>query len=139
VLLTAFADKTQMHQVMTNLCSNALDSMSAGGTLRVAITSVHVETERKLSHSTLRPGEYVCVAVEDDGCGMDAPTLGRLFEAFYTTKELGRGTGLGLTLVYAIVSDLDGAIDVNSTPGSGSTFSIYLPSAEVRVGSALAA
>ena len=118
--LVVMGDATQLHQVVMNLCSNAIHAMKAGGPLRVAITPMEVGAERTLSHGTLRPGSYVCVSVEDRGCGMDDATLGRIFEPFFTTKEFGHGTGLGLALVYAIVTDLEGAIDVMSTLEEGS-------------------
>ena len=89
------------------------------------------DAERPLSHGTLNPGRYVGVSVGDGGCGMDEATLARIFEPFFTTKEAGRGTGLGLALVHAIVMDLGGVIDVKSVPEEGSTFSIYIPMAEV--------
>ena len=114
-----------------NLCSNSLQAMSTGGTLRVAVTPMDAPANRRLSHGDLKQGRCVCLSVEDSGCGMDEATLARIFEPFYTTKELGRGTGLGLALVYAIVADLGGAIDVKSALGQGSRFSIYLPLADV--------
>jgi signal transduction histidine kinase len=92
---------------------------------------VDVSAERPLSHGSLRPARYACLSVEDSGSGMDEATLARIFEPFFTTKEAGRGTGLGLALVYAIVTDLGGAIDVVSAPAQGSTFSLYLPLAEM--------
>jgi signal transduction histidine kinase len=110
-----------------NLCSNAIQAMGAGGTLRVSLGTAQLPAERALSNGTLRPGSYVRLTVEDSGSGMDAATLARIFEPFFTTKEIGRGTGLGLSLVYAIVTDAGGAIDVHSIPGQGSTFAIYLP------------
>jgi signal transduction histidine kinase len=82
------------------------------------------------------PGRYACLTVGDSGCGMDAATLARIFEPFFTTKKLGHGTGLGLSLVYAIVTGLGGAIDVKSAPAQGSTFAVYLPLAEIPVASA---
>ena len=125
--LVVIGDATQLHQVVMNLCSNAIQATSAGGTLRVALETTELSAERVLSNSTLRPGQYVRLTVEDSGSGMDAATLARIFEPFFTTKEIGHGTGLGLSLVYAIVTDAGGAIDVHSIPAQGSTFTIYLP------------
>jgi PAS domain S-box-containing protein len=129
--LVVIGDATQLHQVVMNLCSNAIQAMSAGGTLRAALETAARSAEEALSHGTLRSGRYVRLTVEDSGCGMDEATLARIFEPFFTTKNVGRGTGLGLALVYAIVTDLGGAIDVKSTPNQGSTFAIYLPLADV--------
>jgi predicted ATPase/signal transduction histidine kinase len=128
--LVVIGDATQLHQVVMNLCSNAIQATSAGGTLRVALETAELPAERALSHGTLRPGHYVRLRVADSGSGMDAATLSRIFEPFFTTKEVGHGTGLGLSLVYAIVTDAGGAIDVHSIPQQGSTFTIYLPSAQ---------
>jgi len=125
--LVVIGDATQLHQVVMNLCGNAIQATRAGGTLRVALEAAESPAERVLSHGTLRPGHYVRLTVEDSGSGMDAATLLRIFEPFFTTKEIGRGTGLGLSLVYAIVTDAGGAIDVHSIPGQGSTFTIYFP------------
>jgi PAS domain S-box-containing protein len=131
--LVVIGDATQMHQVVMNLCSNAIQAMSGGGTLRVALETTDVSAERVLSHGTLAPGRYVRLTVEDSGSGMDEATLSRIFEPFFTTKEMGQGTGLGLALVYAIVTDSGGAIDVKSAPQQGSTFTIYGPLAEVAL------
>ncbi|HEV7528911.1 MAG TPA: ATP-binding protein, partial [Solirubrobacteraceae bacterium] len=128
--LVVLGDATQLHQVVMNLCSNAIQATSAGGTLRVALEAVELSAERALSNGTLRAGHYVRLTVEDSGSGMDAATLSRIFEPFFTTKEIGRGTGLGLSLVYAIVTDAGGAIDVHSILEQGSTFTIYLPRAQ---------
>jgi CheY-like chemotaxis protein len=116
-----------------NLCSNAIQAMSGGGTLRVSLEAADILEERGLSHGTLKPGRYVRLTVEDSGSGMDEATLPRIFEPFFTTKEIGRGTGLGLSLVYAIVTDSGGGIDVKSAHGQGSTFAIYLPLAEIAL------
>ena len=132
--LVVMGHATQFHQVVMNLCSNSLQAMNAGGMLHVAIEPVDVPAGRALSHGNLRRGRCVRLSVEDNGCGMDEATLARVFEPFFTTKELGRGTGLGLALVYAIVADLGGAIDVKSARGEGSTFSIYTPMAEEPFG-----
>jgi signal transduction histidine kinase len=131
VPLVVTANATQIHQIVMNLCSNSMHAMGTAGSLRVAVATREETIERALSHGTLRRGRYVCVSVEDSGCGMDETTLARIFEPFFTTKNVGRGTGLGLALVYAIVTDLGGAIDVKSTPNQGSTFAIYLPLADV--------
>jgi PAS domain S-box-containing protein len=128
--MVVIGDATQLHQVVMNLCSNAIQATSAGGTLRVALEAVDLAAERALSNGMLWPGHYVRLTVEDSGSGMDAATLSRIFEPFFTTKEIGRGTGLGLSLVYAIITDARGAIDVRSILEQGSTFTIYLPRAQ---------
>src|SRR5260221_10161591 len=120
--LVVISDATQLHQVVMNLCSNAIQAMSAGGAMRVALEAADVTAEQGLSHGTLRPGRYVRLSVEDSGSGMDEATLSHIFEPFFTTKDIGRGTGLGLSLVYAIVTDSGGAIDVKTAPNQGSTF-----------------
>jgi PAS domain S-box-containing protein len=125
-------DPTQLHQVIMNLCSNAIQAMNGGGTLRVALDVADVAAERSLSHGTLAAGRHACLSIDDHGSGMDEATLARIFEPFFTTKEVGRGTGLGLSIVYAIVADSGGAIDVKSAVGQGSTFTVYLPLAQTR-------
>jgi signal transduction histidine kinase/CheY-like chemotaxis protein len=120
-------DPTQLHQVLMNLCTNAMHAMGAGGTLRVALEAADTGKEHALAHGTLQPGSYVRLTVEDTGPGMDEATIARIFEPFFTTKEVGKGTGLGLSLVYGIVTDSGGGIDVTSAVGCGSTFAIYLP------------
>jgi predicted ATPase/signal transduction histidine kinase/GAF domain-containing protein/ActR/RegA family two-component response regulator len=131
--LIVIGDATQLHQVVMNLCSNAVQAMSEPGTLRVALEAADLVAERALSHGSLEPGRYVRLAVEDSGSGMDDATLARIFEPFFTTKEVGRGTGLGLSLVYAIVTDVGGAIDVQSALERGSTFAIYLARTEAAL------
>src|SRR6266403_2136444 len=128
--LIVIGDATQLHQVVMNVCSNAIQAMSDTGTLRVALEAADLPAERALSHGTLGPGRYVRLTIQDSGSGMDPATLARIFEPFFTTKEIGRGTGLGLSLVYAIVTDAGGAIDVRSALEQGSTFTIYLARAE---------
>jgi signal transduction histidine kinase len=129
-------DPTQLHQVTMNLCTNACHAMASGGVLRVALEARNVESERALAHSTLHAGSYARLTVEDTGSGMDEATLARIFEPFFTTKEVGKGTGLGLALVYGIVTDSGGAIDVASAPGRGSSFAIYLPRVEAPAAAA---
>ncbi|HUL92284.1 MAG TPA: ATP-binding protein [Burkholderiales bacterium] len=130
VPLVVMGDATQIHQVVMNLCSNSIHAMKAGGPLRVAVMPVDAGTELKLSHGALKRGRYVGVRVEDRGCGMDGETVARIFEPFFTTKDFGRGTGLGLALVYAIVTEIGGVIDVETAPGEGSTFTVYIPMAD---------
>jgi signal transduction histidine kinase len=123
-------DPTQLHQVVMNLCANAIHAMGSEGTLAVSLQAVDLKRETSFADDTLAPGSYVKLAVSDSGVGMDSATLARIFEPFFTTKEVGRGTGLGLALVYGIVADSGGAIDVDSVPGRGSTFAIYLSRAQ---------
>jgi len=137
--LVVIGDPTQLHQIVMNLCTNAIHAMSGSGTLRVTLEAVDVAVERVLAHGVLAPGPYVRLMVTDTGSGMDAATAARIFEPFFTTKELGRGTGLGLSLVYGIVTDSGGAINVASELGRGSTFEIYLPRVEARASVAEAA
>jgi len=125
--LYVVGDATQLHQVTMNLCTNAIHAMGSAGTLRVRLEPAEVAAERTLAHTTLHAGAYARLTVEDTGSGMDQATFARIFEPFFTTKEAGKGTGLGLSLVYGIVTDSAGAIDVTSAPGRGSSFAIYLP------------
>ena len=125
--LYVIADPTQLHQILMNLCTNAIHAIGERGEIRVAVEAVDAAEERVFAHTTLAPGAYALLKVEDTGRGMDAVTLGRLFEPFFTTKEVGKGTGLGLSLVYGIVTDSGGAIEVTSTVGRGSCFAVYLP------------
>jgi signal transduction histidine kinase/CheY-like chemotaxis protein len=128
--LVVIGDATELHQVVMNLCSNAMQAMSGGGHLHVSLAVTEIGEQGVLSHGTLRPGPHACLCVGDEGCGMDEATLSRMMEPFFTTKEIGRGTGLGLSIVYAIVADAGGAIDVKSAVGQGSTFTVYLPLAD---------
>jgi PAS domain S-box-containing protein len=125
--LFVVGDPTQLHQIVMNLCTNAIHAMGERGTLSVTVAPAEVAGEMVFAHSTLHPGSYVRVTVEDTGNGMDAATLARVFEPFFTTKEVGKGTGLGLSIVYGIVTEALGALDVASQPGRGSRFTIYLP------------
>ncbi len=125
--LMVFGDPTQLHQVVMNLCTNAVHAMAGEGTLAVSLHAVDLEHELKLVPATLSPGRYVKLAVSDTGSGIDGATLARIFEPFFTTKDVGQGTGLGLSLVYGIVADSGGATHVTSELGRGSTFEIYLP------------
>jgi PAS domain S-box-containing protein len=119
-------DPGQLEQVLMNLVLNARDAMPDGGKVQIVITDVDVP-ERAPAGSRPPPGRYVSIAVRDEGVGIDSETKARIFEPFFTTKRDGQGTGLGLSTVYGIVSQNDGHLTVQSTVGSGSTFTLYLP------------
>jgi signal transduction histidine kinase/CheY-like chemotaxis protein len=135
--LVVVGDPTQLHQVVMNLCTNAIYAMGGEGKLAVSLEAIDLPQHLVLAHDALPPGRYVKLAVTDTGAGMDEATLSRIFEPFFTTKEIGKGTGLGLSLVYGIVTDSGGATHVTSAVGRGSTFEIYLPRAQ-GVGAAIA-
>ena len=117
-----------------NLCLNALDAMADAGCLRLTARVVHLGGAVAPPYPHLAPGRYATVSVQDDGQGMSPEVLARAFEPFFTTKPLGQGTGLGLAMVYGTVRNHNGAVTLDSTPGEGTTATIYLPlsSAPVR-------
>ncbi len=122
------ADFSQMEQVVMNLILNAKDAMPHGG--RITLKTDNVILEDVNSHIDARPGRFVKLVVSDTGVGMDKETLERIFDPFFTTKGIGKGSGLGLSVVYGIVKQHGGWIDVESEPGKGSKFTIYLPAIE---------
>ena len=125
---TVLANPTQMQQVLMNLCTNAAHAMrQTGGVLDVRLDAVAFAVESTLPHPELRPGPYIRLTIRDTGHGMAPEVLERIFEPFFTTKDVGEGTGLGLAVVHGIITEHDGAITVESTPGQGTTCVIYLP------------
>lgn len=124
---TISADPTKLHQIVVNLCTNAFHAMeNEKGTLSVSLCRREV-SEKEINARDAAPGSFVVLSVGDTGHGMDAKTVGRIFEPYYTLKEVGKGSGLGLAVVHGIVKDYKGFIRVDSEPGKGSVFHIYLP------------
>jgi two-component system, cell cycle sensor histidine kinase and response regulator CckA len=121
-----WADPGQLEQVLVNLVVNARDAMPGGGTLAIGTDRVDLGSERA-GQLGAQPGEYVLVSVTDTGCGMSSDVATRIFEPFFTTKDQGKGSGLGLSTVYGIVTQAGGHIRVDSEPGVGTTFEVYLP------------
>jgi CheY-like chemotaxis protein len=120
------SDPTQIHQLMMNLCINAAHAMDEnGGVLSVILDTVHVNDDA--SEPNIAHGSYLKLSISDTGHGMTPEVMEKIFEPYFTTKELGRGTGLGLSVVHGIVKSHGGVITCESTPGKGTTFNIYLP------------
>jgi signal transduction histidine kinase/ActR/RegA family two-component response regulator len=125
---TVLADPTHLHQIVMNLCTNANHAMfNTGGILEVRLDAVYVDQKSSEKIPNLKNGDYVRLIISDTGYGMDIKTKERIFEPFFTRKEVGSGSGLGLSVVHGIVNNYGGAIIVDSSPGKGTTFTIYLP------------
>lgn len=125
------ADRGQLEQVIMNLCVNARDAMPHGGRIGISLSNALFTTEEAAKNAWARPGEFVRLAIEDEGVGMDEATQARIFEPFFTTKPKEKGTGLGLAVVFGIVAQHGGFLHVSSQVNVGSRFEIYLPRATV--------
>jgi PAS domain S-box-containing protein len=120
-------DPAQLEQVLVNLVVNARDALAGGGRVAIQLSNVEIREDEARAQVGVRPGAFVHLAVSDDGCGMPPEVLGRIFEPFFTTKGPEKGTGLGLSTLYGIVRECGGHVRVESTPGEGSVFHVYLP------------
>ena len=123
----SYVDQGQVEQVLLNLVVNARDAMPEGGTLTISTRTAHVSDQRHTVTGTIEADDYVIMQVTDTGFGMDQDTMAKMFDPIFTTKEQGRGTGLGLATVYGIMGQMGGYIDVASAPGEGTTFTLYFP------------
>ena len=133
--LTVMADSTQMEQVLMNLATNARDAMPRGGNLLISSDFTEIDERFINMYGYGKKGRYVVITVSDTGVGIDEQAKEKIFEPFFTTKEVGKGTGLGLAMVYGIVKQHDGFINVYSEPGKGTTFKIYLPLIQAEIAS----
>jgi CheY-like chemotaxis protein len=129
-------DPSQLDQIMANLCVNARDAIAGVGRLTIETAPAVFDEDYCADRPEAVPGAFARLTVSDNGCGMDRETLDKLFEPFFTTKEIGAGTGLGLATVYGIVKQNDGFVEVESSPGSGTTFHLFLPLYREVVGGA---
>jgi len=129
------ADRNQIHQLVMNLCSNAYQALEeTGGSIAVVLDRCAVDEQFCQDHPHLRVGGYVRLSVHDTGHGIDHSNLDRIFEPFYTTRAVGKGTGLGLSVVHGIAVSHSGDITVESKPGKGTTFRVYLPEKNPAMG-----
>lgn len=123
-----WADSTQIHQILMNLCTNAAHAMQIqGGKLKIVLDEVELDGAQSYRIRDLVPGPYACISVIDDGHGIQPEFIDKIFDPFFTTKPRGEGTGMGLAVIHGIVSDMGGGITVASTPGQGASFEVYLP------------
>jgi PAS domain S-box-containing protein len=124
-------NNTQINQLLINLCNNAVDALpDKGGSVTIELLNETIDIQQIKHQTKLNPGQYAKLIVSDNGIGMDAEILGRVFEPYFTTKDIGQGTGIGMAVVHGIVEKHDGAITVDSKPGQGTTFTIFLPAHE---------
>ncbi len=122
-----FADYSQLHQVLTNLIVNARDAMPEGGSLIISAKEMTISDKDYIDSPKLKPGDYVCIKIQDTGVGIPHEHLNKIFEPYFTTKDSQKGTGLGLFISQNIIQKHNGLIEVESTPGKGTTFKVYLP------------
>jgi PAS domain S-box-containing protein len=123
-----FGNATQINQVLINLCGNAADAMiQTGGTISIALNNAMIDEKSSRRHAAISPGRHVKLMIGDTGHGMDKRTLDRIFDPYFTTKEIGKGTGIGLTVVHGIVEKHNGMISAESVPGKGTVFEILIP------------
>jgi len=128
-----FADPTQIHQIVMNLCTNAIQAMPEKGLLKLMLSEVFIDEKTASGFTNINPGSYVKLTVSDTGDGIPAEILNRIFDPYFTTKELGKGTGMGLAVVQGIIKAHSGMINVYSEPGKGTTFSVYLPKIDEEI------
>ena len=129
--LTVLSDATNIHQILMNLCTNSSYAMQEdGGILEVTLSDVNLDSNFAEQHPGVKPGKFIKLTVSDTGCGMSPEVSRRIFDPFFTTKKVGQGTGMGLSVVHGIVKNHGGAITVDSLPGQGTTFSLFLPATE---------
>ncbi|WP_322517635.1 PAS domain S-box protein [Rhodopseudomonas palustris] len=126
-LRNAYADRAQLESAIVNLSLNAQDAMPGGGRLSITTANVALDASYQSVNQEVRPGDYVLIAVTDNGSGMPKEVLDRVFEPFFTTKEVGKGSGLGLSMVYGFVKQSNGHVSIYSEPGLGTTVRLYLP------------
>jgi signal transduction histidine kinase/CheY-like chemotaxis protein len=125
--VTVLGEVSQLHQVVMNLCTNAIQAIDGEGAVAVTLEVVQLAQRQACSHGQVEPGPHVRIGVRDTGRGMERQVYERMFDPFFTTRAVGEGTGLGLSVTHGIVNDLGGAIDVRTEPGAGSTFTVWLP------------
>ena len=122
------ADPTQIHQIVMNLCTNAAHAMEVnGGQLKVGLSQIKLTEQDIRLHPGLKPGDFLKLSIQDNGCGISHENMGRIFDPYFTTKEKGKGTGLGLSVVHGIIKSYGGAIHAYSEPKIGTTFNVYIP------------
>lgn len=127
---TIMADPTQIHQIILNLCTNAVHAMPDGGILEVALKNMELDEAMAARYADLKPGLYVNLIVNDTGHGIPEEEMDRIFDPYFTTKEVGKGTGMGLAFVHGIVKSHEGWLSVESEPGKGTIFSIFFQAVE---------